>query len=63
MDPLVLLLFSFYSARKYSTLPFQIQLTILDWDKLSSNDCIGDATVSVKDLIESAYQSDPARLG
>ena len=48
-----------FHVRRYET-AFQIQLTILDWDKLSSNDHIGDATVSVKDFIESAPQRDPA---
>ena len=37
---------------------FQVQLTVLDWDKLSSNDHIGDTSFSVKDLVDSAPQRD-----
>ncbi|KAF8808440.1 hypothetical protein BYT27DRAFT_7188951 [Phlegmacium glaucopus] len=48
-----------FHVRRYET-AFQVQLTILDWDKLSSNDHIGDASFSVKDLVESAPQRDPA---
>ncbi|KAJ7573667.1 phosphatidylserine decarboxylase-domain-containing protein [Mycena floridula] len=35
---------------------FKIQLTILDWDKLSSNDYIGDAHVDVGELVKGAVQ-------
>ena len=48
-----------FHVRRYET-AFQVQLTILDWDKLSSNDHIGDASFSVKDLVDSAPQRDPA---
>lgn len=48
-----------FHVRRYET-AFQVQLTILDWDKLSSNDHIGDASFSVKELVESAPQQDPA---
>jgi phosphatidylserine decarboxylase len=47
-----------FHVRQYET-AFQVQLTILDWDKLSSNDHIGDASFSVKDLVDSAPQPDP----
>jgi phosphatidylserine decarboxylase len=47
-----------FHVRRYET-AFQVQLTILDWDKLSSNDHIGDASFSVKDLVESSPQRDP----
>lgn len=47
-----------FHVRRYET-AFQVQLTILDWDKLSSNDHIGDASFSVKDLVDSAPQRDP----
>ena len=45
-------------VRQYET-AFQVQLTVLNWDKLSSNDHIGDASFSVKDLVDSAPQPDP----
>ena len=47
-----------FHVRRYET-AFQVQLTILDWDKLSSNDHIGDASFSVKDLVDCAPQPDP----
>ena len=47
-----------FHVRRYET-AFQVQLTVLDWDKLSSNDHIGDASFSVKDLVDSAPQPDP----
>ena len=47
-----------FHVRRYET-AFQVQLTVLDWDKLSSNDHIGDASFNVKDLVRSAPQRDP----
>ena len=47
-----------FHVRRYET-AFQVQLTILDWDKLSSNDHIGDVNFSLKELVESAPQPDP----
>ena len=47
-----------FHVRRYET-AFQVQLTILDWDKLTSNDHIGDANFSVKDLVDCAPQRDP----
>ena len=46
-----------FHVRRYET-AFQVQLTVLDWDKLSSNDHIGSASFSVKDLVDSAPQPD-----
>jgi phosphatidylserine decarboxylase len=37
---------------------FKVQLTGLDWDKLSSNDHVGDAGFMVADLITDAPQRD-----
>ena len=37
---------------------FKVQLTALDWDKLSSNDHVGDAGFMVADLIADAPQGD-----
>lgn len=50
-----------FHVRRYET-SFKVQLTILDWDKLSSNDHIGDASFDVKELVQSAPQPD-ARTG
>ena len=37
---------------------FQVQLAVLDWDKLSANDLVGDATFEVKELIEGSPKPD-----
>ncbi|KAL4264791.1 Phosphatidylserine decarboxylase proenzyme 2 [Pleurotus pulmonarius] len=47
-----------FHVRRYET-SFKVQLSILDWDKLSSNDHVGDASFDVSDLIEGAPQPDP----
>ena len=47
-----------FHVRRYET-SFKVQLGILDWDKLSANDHIGDASFDVKDLIDDAPQPDP----
>ncbi|KIM40811.1 hypothetical protein M413DRAFT_446183 [Hebeloma cylindrosporum] len=47
-----------FHVRKYET-SYKVLLTVLDWDKLSSNDHIGDVTIDVKELIENAPQPDP----
>ncbi|KAG7089009.1 hypothetical protein E1B28_010722 [Marasmius oreades] len=47
-----------FHVRRYET-AFKVQLTILDWDKLSSNDYIGDARFDVKELVDSAPQPHP----
>jgi len=46
-----------FHVRKYET-SYKVLLTILDWDKLSSNDHIGDVALDVKELIEHAPQPD-----
>lgn len=38
---------------------FRVQLTVLDWDKLSSNDHVGDASFPVAELLAHAPQKDP----
>jgi len=38
---------------------FKIQFTILDWDKLSSNDHVGEASLDLKELRDSVPQPDP----
>jgi phosphatidylserine decarboxylase len=48
-----------FHVRKYET-AFNVQLTILDWDKLSSNDHIGDVSFNIKELVENAPQPDAA---
>ncbi|KAF8957740.1 phosphatidylserine decarboxylase-domain-containing protein [Flammula alnicola] len=47
-----------FHVRRYET-SFKTQLTVLDWDKLSSNDHIGDVYFDVKELMENAPQPDP----
>ncbi|KJA25211.1 hypothetical protein HYPSUDRAFT_214202 [Hypholoma sublateritium FD-334 SS-4] len=47
-----------FHVRRYET-AFRIQLTVLDWDKLSSNDHVGDAGLDLKELIDAAAQPDP----
>ncbi|ESK89527.1 phosphatidylserine decarboxylase [Moniliophthora roreri MCA 2997] len=47
-----------FHVRRYET-SFEVQLAVLDWDKLSSNDHIGDARFEVKELVDSAPQPDP----
>lgn len=46
-----------FHVRRYET-AFKVQLTILDWDKLSSNDHVGDVTFDLKELVDSAPQPD-----
>jgi phosphatidylserine decarboxylase len=47
-----------FHVRRYET-AYKVQLAVLDWDKLSSNDRIGDVTFDIKDLVDSAPQPDP----
>ncbi|KAF5331399.1 hypothetical protein D9611_011821 [Ephemerocybe angulata] len=47
-----------FHVRRYET-AFKIQLSILDWDKLSANDHIGDASFDVSELVANAPQADP----
>ncbi|KAF5359407.1 hypothetical protein D9756_003659 [Leucocoprinus leucothites] len=44
-----------FHVRRYEA-SFNVQLSILDWDKLSANDHIGDVTFNVKELLDSAPQ-------
>jgi phosphatidylserine decarboxylase len=37
---------------------FEVRLTVLDWNKLLSNDHVGDAELMVADLIADAPQRD-----
>ncbi|GLB45977.1 putative catalyzes the formation of phosphatidylethanolamine (PtdEtn) from phosphatidylserine (PtdSer) [Lyophyllum shimeji] len=41
--------------------PFSVQLAVHDWDKLSSNDHIGDASFEVRELIDKAPQMNQKR--
>ncbi|THV04718.1 hypothetical protein K435DRAFT_774272 [Dendrothele bispora CBS 962.96] len=47
-----------FHVRRYET-TFKVQLSVLDWDKISSNDYICDTMFDVKDLIEQAPQPNP----
>ncbi|KAL4245597.1 Phosphatidylserine decarboxylase proenzyme 2 [Abortiporus biennis] len=47
-----------FHVRRYET-TFKLALTVLDWDKLSSNDHVGDASLELTKLIASAPQKDP----
>lgn len=44
-----------FHVRRYET-AFKVQLSVLDWDKLSSNDHVGDAYLSLAQLIGKAPQ-------
>ncbi|KAH0832848.1 phosphatidylserine decarboxylase-domain-containing protein [Lanmaoa asiatica] len=46
-----------FHVRRYET-AFKVQLTVLDWDKLSSNDHVGDARFDVSELVKDAPQPD-----
>jgi phosphatidylserine decarboxylase len=47
-----------FHVRKYET-SYKVLLTVLDWDKLSSNDHIGDVALDVKELIDNTPQPGP----
>ncbi|KDR76858.1 hypothetical protein GALMADRAFT_34005, partial [Galerina marginata CBS 339.88] len=47
----------FFHVRRSET-GFQVQLTVLDWDKLSANDLVGDATFGVEELIDDVAKPD-----
>ncbi|KAH7884251.1 phosphatidylserine decarboxylase-domain-containing protein [Phlebopus sp. FC_14] len=47
-----------FHVRRYET-SFKVQFTVLDWDKLSSNDHVGDARFDVSELVQDAPQPDP----
>lgn len=46
-----------FHVRRYES-KFKIQFSVLDWDKLSSNDHIGDASLDLAELIRRAPQKD-----
>lgn len=48
-----------FPVRRYET-NFRVQLTVLDWDKLSSNDHVGDASFNVSELLKNAPVKDAA---
>ena len=47
-----------FQVRRYES-KFKIQFAVLDWDKLSANDRIGDATFDLAELIHRAPQKNP----
>ncbi|KLO15227.1 hypothetical protein SCHPADRAFT_871290 [Schizopora paradoxa] len=46
-----------FHVRRYES-NFKVQLTVLDWDKLSSNDHVGDASFEVNELLKNAPEKD-----
>ncbi len=46
-----------FHVRRYES-NFKVQLTVLDWDKLSSNDLVGDASFEVGELLKNAPSKD-----
>ena len=46
-----------FHVRRYES-NFSIQLTVLDWDKLSSNDHVGDASLDMAELLRNAPVAD-----
>lgn len=51
-----------FHVRRYET-NFNVHLSILDWDKLSANDHIGDASFGVGELIEGNKGCQPDERG
>jgi len=47
-----------FHVRRYET-AFKLQFNILDWDKLSGNDHVGDASFELAPLLENAPKKDP----
>lgn len=47
-----------FHVRQYES-KFKIQFSLLDWDKLSANDRIGDATFDLAELIRRSPQKHP----
>lgn len=48
-----------FHVRRYEK-SFKIKFTILDWDKMSSNDLIGEASLEMKELMDHVVQPEPA---
>ena len=48
-----------FHVRPYEA-SFKVQLTLLDWDKLTSNDHIGDASLDMSELLKNAPAKDEA---
>lgn len=46
-----------FHVRRYET-NFRVQLTVLDWDKLSSNDHVGDASLDIAQLTANVPERD-----
>ncbi|KAF9264310.1 hypothetical protein L218DRAFT_1027655 [Marasmius fiardii PR-910] len=46
-----------FHVRRYER-GFSVNLTVLDWDKVSGNDHIGDTSFNVKEVMEAAVQDD-----
>ena len=46
-----------FQVRRYES-TFKVQLTVLDWDKLTSNDHVASANFDVADLLKSAPTKD-----
>ncbi|KAJ7198252.1 phosphatidylserine decarboxylase-domain-containing protein [Mycena pura] len=44
-----------FHVRRYE-LGYEVRLTVLDWDKLSANDYVGEASVNVSELVADAPQ-------
>ncbi|KAK7682588.1 hypothetical protein QCA50_014388 [Cerrena zonata] len=47
-----------FHVRRYET-SFKVNFSILDWDKLSGNDHVGDVSFDVAELLANAPQKDP----
>ena len=48
-----------FHVRRYES-AFKVQLTVCDWDKLSSNDHVGDASFDIAQLVADAPKKDEA---
>ncbi|KAJ7157527.1 phosphatidylserine decarboxylase-domain-containing protein [Mycena crocata] len=47
-----------FHVRRYE-IGYEVRLTVLDWDKLSSNDYIGESAFNVSELVADAPQPEP----
>ena len=48
----------FFHVRRYES-EYNIQFNVLDWDKLSGNDFVGETNLNVAELIKVAPKPDP----